>query len=307
MEIKSRAVCLFGMEARTRTILKTLLISLLVAVSLALAKIFYGRSAQSLAFIADGYHSLFDATAILLGIFSVIWSSRPPDESHPYGHQKFETVSAMVLSFFLLFAAYEVGTLAIERLSNPGAIPSYSWWGIAILLVALILNFGLSWIEARTAKLLASDFLLSDSAHNLGDLWITVALLFSMACSYFKIPYVDGLACAGITLYLLFIASRLIRENLNPLVDHSVLDAKKVEELASSVDGVLHCHAIRSRGRHGYLFLDLNIHLSGQITLVKAHAITHQVEERLKGAFPGLVDVVIHTEPHNHPPCSKEG
>jgi divalent metal cation (Fe/Co/Zn/Cd) transporter len=105
---------------------------------------------------------------------------------------------------------------------------------------------------------------------------------------------------------LVYLSIRLIVRTLGPLVDTSVLDQEKVREIVGSVEGVLHCHHIRSRGEEDHFFLYLNIHLPGQISLHRAHDITHEVEAKLKKAFPGLVDVVIHTEPHGHMPCSKE-
>jgi cation diffusion facilitator family transporter len=294
------------MEVRVRSVIRVLTLSLGAAVAAASLKISYGHQSQSLSFIADGYHSLFDATATLLGIFSVVWSNKPPDEGHPYGHQKFETVSAMVLSLFLLFAAYEVGGLAWERVSSPEIIPQFTPWAIAILLGLLVLNVAVATVEARVAKELGSHYLISDSKHNLGDVFITAAILVTVACSHFKLKYVDVVTSVGITFYLIYISMQLIRQNLRPLVDHSVIDPQRVEEIAYSVNGVMHCHAVRSRGQQGNFFLDLNIHLPGHISLFRAHEITHAVEHKLKQNFPGLKDVVIHTEPHNHPPCSKD-
>jgi divalent metal cation (Fe/Co/Zn/Cd) transporter len=121
-----------------------------------------------------------------------------------------------------------------------------------------------------------------------------------------RIPYVDSIVSILITLYLIYVAVHLLVQNLQPLVDHRVLDPREVERVAASIDGVLHCHHIRSRGEKNHHFLDLNIHLPGHISLERAHEITHTVEARLKAAFPGLVDVVIHTEPDGHPPCDPE-
>ena len=78
--------------------------------------------------------------------------------------------------------------------------------------------------------------------------------------------------------------------------DPALTSAKQVEELVNSVEGVLFCHGVRSRGERWHHFLDLNIHLPGKLSLEKAHEITHKVETKLKRTFPGLVDVIIHTE-----------
>ena len=269
-------------------------------------KIGYGRSAESLAFVADGIHSLFDAAATLIGIISIVLSSKPPDDGHPYGHRKFEAVSAVMLALLLFVAAYEVGTMALERLHNPTTFPLFSVWGFVVLGMAMTISLSVARIERKRADTLSSPFLASDALHNQSDFLISIAVLSSIIGTRFHIPYVDAGASILIALYLVYFSIRLTLFNLRPLVDHSVLDPKEVEGIVSSIDGVLYCHHIRSRGEIGHHFLDLNIHLPGQITLERAHQITHTVEARLKAAFPGLVDVVIHTEPHDHEPCSKD-
>lgn len=291
------------MNSRTKNILKTLAVSLSASIFIALAKIGYGGKTHILAFIADGIHSLFDSASTLVGMISVVFSSKPPDEGHPYGHQKMETVAAMLLAFFLFFGAYEIAGMAYARFQEPNVFPDVSSVGVAILVVGMLLNLGVGFYEAKQAKQLGSHFLAADSLHNKSDFMTGLAVMASLVSIHFRIPYIDALASVAITGYLVFLSGKLIWSNIHPLVDSSVLDPKEVEAIAASVPGVLHCHHIRSRGEKDHHFLDLNIHLPGNITLDKAHDITHEVEARLKQAFPGLRDVVIHTEPHNHAPC----
>lgn len=294
------------MDIRSKTIVKTLFFCFMGSLFIAIIKIAYGKSTGTIAFIADGIHSLFDSTTTLIGAVSIILSHRPPDSGHPYGHHKFETVAAVFLALFLFLAAYEVGTLAYGRAQNPAAFPRFSFLGIFILMIAMAVNLIVARWESQVAKNFSSDFLVADSIHNQSDFWIAVAVLVSFGSTWLKVPYVDAVVSFLIAFYLFWMAVRLLLSNLKPLVDHTVLDPKAVGEIVASVDGVIHCHHIRSRGHSGHHFLDLNIHLSENITLKKAHEITHMVEDRLRAAFPGLSDVVIHTEPHNHLPCGKE-
>lgn len=292
------------MATRATSIVKVLSLCLTASAVGACVKILYGYRTATLAFTADGIHSLFDSTATIVGIISVILASKPPDEDHPYGHQKFETVASLILGFMLILASYEVGTLAFDRFLHPDRLAQYSLWGFVILVAVMILNLGIAYVEGKKAKELSSHFLLADSYHNRSDFLVTCAVFVSLLSAKFAIPYVDGGVALLIAIYLIYMAIRLLRQTIDPLMDHSVLDREEVEKVASSVKGVMHCHAIRSRGNDGHKFLDLNIHLPGDISLLQAHEITHAVEARLKDRFPDLVDVVIHTEPHGHPPCA---
>ena len=291
------------MDTRTRGIVRTLGVALMANTAAAILKIGYGQFSNSLAFVADGVHSLFDSVSMILGIWTMIVAGQPADEDHPYGHFKFETLSATALGLFLLFAAVEVGSMTYARFMQPEVFPSYNTWALFLLVGVLVMNLALSRYESKRSKELSSRLLASDSLHNASDFWITIGVLISIVSGYLKIPYIDGGISTLITLYLLYLSIKLVLHNVRPLVDHRVLDETKVQEIARSVEGVLDAHQVRSRGESGTYFLDLNIHLPGKMTLEKAHDITHQVEARLKDAFPGLVDVVIYTEPDGHPPC----
>ncbi len=294
------------LSQRAKAISQVLWLCLGASLLTAALKLIYGHYTGSLAFFADGVHSLFDSVSTVLGIYSILVSSHPPDERHPYGHKKFETLSALALAVLLLLAGWEVLTAAYGRFTLGSPPPAYSNWGWAVLALTMVINLGIAFFESAAAQRLKSHFLESDSLHNRSDFIITLGVLVTFLASRFQIPHLDLLISVAIALYLMYLALVIFQRSIRPLVDHSVLDPKQVEELVGSVEGVIDCHNVRSRGERWHHFLDLNIHLSGKMTLEKAHLITHQVEAKLKEAFPGLVDVVIHTEPHDHPPCSKD-
>lgn len=293
-------------KQRTRAILKVLGVSLVANVILGSLKIYYGRSANSLAFVADGVHTYFDAAATLLGMVSISLSAAPPDEGHPYGHYKYETLSSVMLSLILCFAAYEVGSSAFARLSEsgPASVPTSDFRGVFLVILALTFSFSIGKWEGRMAAVLKSSFLKADALHNTSDLLTSLGVLTSVASAHFRIPRVDAWVSLGIAAYLIYLSLRLMVENAKPLLDASVIDPRRVQAIAESTEGVLHCHHVRSRGEKGHYFLDLNLHLPGSMTLYQAHELSHEVEAKLKHEFPGLVDVVIHTEPDDHPPCS---
>ena len=176
------------MNPRTKAVIRVLGISFLSAFSIAGLKLGFGKWSHSLAFVADGLHSIFDSLATVIGAISIIWSSKPPDEGHPYGHQKFETVSAISLAIIILLTSYEVGTLALERILSKNVATHYSNWGVLILLISMCANLCIAKLEVRMAKSVGSPFLLSDAAHNHADFWITTAVLSTIIASYYHLP-----------------------------------------------------------------------------------------------------------------------
>ncbi len=290
-------------KERTHAISKVLGVSLFANLILGSLKVYYGRSSHSLAFVADGLHTYFDAASTVLGMISVHLSSDPPDEGHPYGHYKFETLSSLILSLVLCFAAYEVGSSAFSQLSGTSGIPHSDFRGVFLVILALTFSFSLARWQQKMARRLHSSFLRTDALHNMSDVFTSLGVLLTVAAAHFQLPKVDAWVSLGIAAYLIYLSLKLLVENAKPLVDASVIDPKSVESIAESIEGVIHCHHVRSRGEKGHYFLDLNLHLPGGITLYRAHEISHRVEAKLKEAIPGLVDVVIHTEPDGHPPC----
>lgn len=290
-------------QLRAELIRKGLTVSLVGSVVIAIGKIGYGYSSKSLAFAADGVHSLFDSASTLAGLVSTFWSAKPPDDGHPYGHQKFETVCVVGLSVVLAIAGYEIAVRAYEKIVAGTAAAPFRWEALAVLGVALLINHFVSRYQLKLAKEAKSRLLQADAVHNQSDFWVTAAVVVSVAGAPLSLAWLDPLISIGIAIYLVVFAVRILWGALRPLVDASVLDPDEVRKVVEQIPGVLFCHAVRTRGELDHLFLDLNIHLPGAIPLVRAHEIAHAVEARLKDAFPGLVDVVVHTEPHGHPPC----
>jgi cation diffusion facilitator family transporter len=129
------------------------------------------------------------------------------------------------------------------------------------------------------------------------DVWISASVLCSLALGRLGYPVLDVVLALGISGFLAYASFRILRRNLTILADTSILDPHKVIQIVRTVPGVTGCHKIRTRGRPHHIFMDLHIQVGRDTETVRSHAIAHEVQDRLRGAFPGLADIVIHTEP----------
>lgn len=290
-------------KARAQLIRRGLVVSLAGSLVIAAAKMGFAFHSKSLAFAADGVHSLFDSLSTLIGFVSSFWAQRPPDDDHPYGHHKIETLCVVGLAILLAVAGYQIASSAYHKLVVGIATPPFHWEGVAILVTALVINFAVSRYELSMARTAKSRLLEADAVHNQSDFWTSAAVLVSAVGAPLGFGWLDPVISIGIAIYLFGFAFHMLMEAVHPLMDGSVLDAEEVRRLVVAIPGVMHCHAVRSRGERDHLFIDLNIHLPGALPLERAHEIAHAVEAKLKEAYPGVVDVVVHTEPHGHPPC----
>lgn len=264
--------------------------------SISAAKITIGSVIGSISMIADGIHSLADGVSNIIGLIATAIAGKPADDSHPYGHHKFETLASLAIAGLLLMASVNIVTEGGRRLFNP-QIPQVSWESISLVGVTILINWGVMYYEYSRGKKLQSDVLVADAMHTRSDIIVSVAVLVTLLGSKYGMPWVDPIASLGIALFIAWAAWDIIKHCADILCDGTALPVEEVQRIVAEVDGVLGCHRIRSRGRVDYLFVDLHILVSKDCSLLQAHLISHDVESAIKKVFRGVGDVVVHIEP----------
>jgi cation diffusion facilitator family transporter len=284
-------------DERTRRIRRVLLFTLLLNVLVASLKIAVGTITHTLSVRADGFHSLTDGFSNVLGLVGMWWAGRPPDEGHPYGHERMEVVAGSVIGAALLLVAWNVVQSAIARLLAPGVppAPDASTW--LVLLVTLAVNLFVVLYEARQAKRLNSPFLESDAAHTFSDVLVTLGVVITVACIQLGQPWVDWVAAFGVAGFIVVAGLRILSRNFGYLVDAAQVAQEAIDLIVRRVPGVAGTHKIRTRGQPGAVRVDLHIQVAPHLNVVHAHEVTHWVIDALKREVPGVIDVVVHTEP----------
>lgn len=283
-------------DARLPAIARVLGITLGLNLGVAVAKVAAGLWSSSLALVADGLHSVTDAASNVLGFLAIRVAARPPDRDHPYGHQKFETFAASAVALLLFLGCYEVAKQAVTRFFAP--VPTHIGpLGFWVVGVTMVVNLFTTLYERREGRRLASELLIADSMHTRLDVFVSATVLVSLAATRYGYLIFDLLIALGICGFLAYASFRILRQNLTILADASILDPRKVAEAVREVPGVTGCHKVRTRGRPHQIFMDLHIQVEPGTDTVRSHAIVHAVQDRLRQAFPGLADIVIHTEP----------
>jgi cation diffusion facilitator family transporter len=283
--------------SRQRAIRRVILLTFVLNLAVAGAKIAYGALANVLSIRADGFHSLTDSANNVVGLVGLWLATRPADRGHPYGHHKFEVLAAGVVGLSLLLMAYEVARGAIERLFGAaGPAPRVDASVLVVLAVTLVINAFISVYERRRGEQLESAFLLSDAIHTRSDVLVTLGVLVTaglIAVGYPSLDLVTALVVAG------FIAAAgiaVLRKNLGYLADAALLAPERVAEVVLRVGGVASTHKIRTRGLPGKVYVDLHIQIAPHLDVVQAHRVTHAVIDAIKG-ISGVHDVIVHTEP----------
>ncbi len=273
-----------------------------INVALSGLKLIWGFYTHTLSLSAEGFHSLLDSSANAVAILGLNISMKPADEGHPYGHRKFEAISAVAISFFMFLASFEVLQQIIERLTTPQAQqPVVGVVSFAVVFLNLIVSLAISRWESKRGRELSSNLLLADSKHTLSDLWATVAVLVSLVSITMHIHFIDIVASVFIVGIIFHAGWEVIMSHLGPLVDSAMVKVDEVEKEVLGVQGVVSCHKIRSRGMQDNIFIDLHVQVPRHLTIEEAHNISFAVEDKLKQWDPRIYEVLVHLEDDSPP------
>jgi cation diffusion facilitator family transporter len=269
---------------------------LLLNLTVAAAKLTYGYATGTVSIISDGFHSLTDSASNVMGLVGLRAARKPPDEDHPYGHRKYETLAAAGIFVFLLLAVVEVVRGALERLRG-GSAPEITWMSFGVMLATLAVNLVVVRYESARGREFGSELLLADAAHTRSDVLTSCTVLAALAGVWVGFPQLDAIGGLVIAVFIARTGLEIARETSKILSDRIVIDENDIREVVMSVPEVVGCHQIRTRGSADHTFLDLHVWFHGDTPLDEAHRLSHVVKDRLTEQFPQIADAVIHIEP----------
>ena len=283
--------------SRYQAVSRVLFRVLLLNVSVAIAKISFGYASGAISILSDGFHSLTDSAANIVGLIGVKAAGRPPDADHPYGHRKYETVAAAAVIVFLLLVVVEVLRNAFNHLSGRAAPLEISLASFVVMLATVSVNLGVIVYEGREAERLASEVLMADAMQTQGDVWTSITVIVALAGARSGLPILDPLAALVVAGFIGYSGYQVARATTGILSDRIVIADTDLERVVLSVPGVLGCHHIRTRGSADHVFLDLHVWLPPEMRLTDAHNLSHVVKDRLMARYPQIADAIIHIEP----------
>ena len=259
-------------------------------------KVAVGLASGSLAVLGGAVDSCVDALNNVLALIVVRVAAKEPDEDHPYGHGKFETLGALAIVGFLSITCFELVREAVNHLVSGAHRVDVSDSQLTLLLLILGANVVISWYERRRGTELGSELLVADAAHTRADALITVAVIAGILLTRRGWWWIDSAVAIVVALAIVFVAYRVLGRRVPVLVDQRAIPTSEIEQTAQAVPGVQNVYGIRSRGPSDLRYAEVTIAVDGQANVASAHAIADQVEERLKRDLR-LHEVTVHVEP----------
>jgi cation diffusion facilitator family transporter len=283
-------------KERYREIRRILIYTLLLNWGVAAAKLIYGWLTRSASMTADGFHSFSDGSSNIIGLFGIWIASRPVDESHPYGHKKFETLTSIGISGLLFLVCFNVVREGVLRFLHP-IIPEVSVGSFIVMGATLAVNLCVMIYETRMGKALKSDFLISDALHTRADILTSSSVIVTLIGVKLGYSILDPIAALMISAFIGYAAVSILRESTRVLSDGVAIQIEEIKQLVLSIKGVKECHQIRSRGRPDDIHIDLHVLVDPEMDVHRAHHLSYAIENKIKRNFRGVTDVMVHMEP----------
>ena len=281
---------------RTRAIATVLVRVFFLNLVVALSKIALGYATGAVSVLSDGFHSLTDTASNVVALIGVRIASQPPDDDHPYGHRKFETLASIGIVIFLILVLLQVLMAAIERIRS-GGVPEVGPLSFVVMGGTFLVNVGVVIYERGQARRLTSEVLMADAHHTTSDLATSIAVVAALVGVRMGYPQLDPIAALGVAVFIGKACWEIFMDTAQVLGDRIVIPEDEIRRIVQTVGEVDGCHHIRTRGAADFVFLDLHIWLDPHMRLEEAHRLSHVVKDRLMGHFPQIKDAVIHIEP----------
>ncbi|MGD2023046.1 MAG: cation diffusion facilitator family transporter [Desulfobacterales bacterium] len=286
--------------AREKTVRKVTWVGLLANLFLAGFKFIAGISGRSQALVADAIHSLTDLTTDIAVIAGSHYWSRPPDDDHPYGHKRLETLVTVFIGVVLVAAGIGIGWKAISALQQKQATPP-GWIAVLAAVVSIICKEAVYRWTALIGKRIKSPALAANAWHHRTDALSSLPVFIAVAGAkaFPSWSFLDRLGAVVVSIFILHASIKIIWPAVSELIDAGVPTEtrKQIRAMALKNEDVLQVHDIRTRYISSSIQVDLHIVVNGSITVRAGHNIADDVRDRIIEEIPEVLDVVVHVDP----------
>lgn len=285
----------------TTVIRKLSLVGIIGNVFLSVFKFIAGIMGNSSAMVSDAVHSLSDVFATFIAFLGVRFGRREADASHPYGHERIESLAAIVLGLILLVTGVGIGWVGLEKIlaGNYESLPIPGMIALVAAIVSIAVKEGMFWYTRHWARVIRSSAFEADAWHHRSDAMSSIGALVGVGGSMLGYPVLDPIASVVICLFILKQGISIIYDALKKMLDTSCGEQfeKEVRQLVDAENQVERIDMLRTRMFGDKVYIDMEIAIDGSMQLTDAHAIAERVHDDIEHAFPEVKHVMIHVNP----------
>lgn len=277
------------------------LVSAFTNTLLAIGKVAVGYFGYSHALIADGLHSFSDLISDALVVIAAKAGERVPDEEHPYGHRRIETIGAITISLLLILVSGIIVYDAAEHIfsKTPIQLPQVSV--LIVALISIVANEALYRYTRKKGQKINSSLLMANAWHHRGDALSSIIVFFAAGGAMLGLPHFDAVGAILIAILIFKMGLKMMLSGLNELIDTSV-DAEtlsQIRRVIKTVPGVVAIHQLRTRSHGGNILVDVHILVDPLISVSEGHHIGEAVHLALINEIAPIKDVIVHIDPED--------
>lgn len=284
-----------------RTAIKVSIVSIFVNVALTIFKLLAGVIGKSGAMISDAVHSASDIFSTVIVIIGVKLSAKDSDEEHPYGHERMESVAAIILAAILALTAVGIGESGITKiisgdyggLSVPGAV------ALIAAIVSMVVKEAMYWYTKINAKKINSGALMADAWHHRSDALSSVGAFAGILGARLGFPVLDPIASVVICLFIAKTAISIFKDAIDKMVDKSCdkETEERISEAALRQEGVIGIYSLKTRMFGNRIYVDIEITADKDESLEEAHKIADKVHDEIEKEFSEVKHIMVHVNP----------
>ena len=278
---------------------KVSVISMATNVIPTVAKFAAGVVAHSGAMISDAVHSASDIFSGLIVLIGVRISSKAPDDKHPYGHERFECVAALLLSGILALVGETIGVNAVKDIIGGHVQEAPGILALVAAVISIVTKETLFWYTRGYAKKYRSTALHAEAWHQRSDALSSIGALIGIAGARMGVPVMEPIASLIIALFILRVAVRIFRDAIDQMVDHSASEETEAafRETAMEQPGVQGVELLRTRMFGNRVYVDLEIAADPGLSLAAAHEIAERVHDAIEQTYPDVKHIMENVDP----------
>ncbi|KIL09221.1 cation diffusion facilitator family transporter [Clostridium botulinum] len=271
------------------------IVTIIGNVILSIIKIGIGIIASSKAMIADGVHSLSDVFSTIGVIIGLKLSSKKADKEHPYGHEKFESLTSVFLGIMLVLVSLGIGFSGIKNLiygnySIPGSLAIFA------AIISIVSKEAMYWYTLKYAEKINSTSLKADAWHHRSDSFSSIGALIGIIGARMGFPMLDPAIALVISIIIIKVSYDILKQSINQLMDTSIGDdaIKKMNAAIHSIDGVKNIDNLKTRFHASKIYVDVEISVESDISVEEGHKIAmnvHNIIEKNKDVKHCMVHV----------------
>lgn len=270
-------------------------------VVLSVLKLAAGLFGRSAAMLSDAVHSLSDVFSTVIVMIGVRLAGKEADKEHPYGHERMESVAAIILAAILCATGMGIGYQGVISIfRGTGEVPAIP--GVMALIaaiVSIIVKEAMYWYTRAAAKKINSGALMADAWHHRSDALSSIGSFVGILGARMGFPMMDALACLVICLFILKASVDIFRDAVSKMVDRAC-DAdteETIRDIIQSQDHVIGIDQLKTRLFGDKAYVDVEISVDGRLPLTNGHEIAHHVHDAVETALPTVKHCMVHVNP----------